>query len=151
MFKKLSKELDNNGNICDLLEKCFKFSNKYEKQHAKEFDSNYDDYRDNDQKEKTEYNKKKLNLLPIHEELSKLNSNKTLMDYDATSLYPSAMWDGKSVRPEIETGFAFRRHMSDIYVEAFKNKTFNQYGNESGILTIKNYNPPNLIFQHLPV
>ena len=33
-----SKELNVNGNICDFLEKYFKFSNKYEKQYAKEFD-----------------------------------------------------------------------------------------------------------------
>ena len=41
--------------------------------------------------------------------------------------------------------------MNDIYVEAFNNKTFTQDGNEPGILTIKYYNPPNLIFQHLSV
>ena len=38
-----------------------------------------------------------------------------------------------------------------IYVEAFNNQTFNQDGNESAILKIKYYNPPDLIFQHLPV
>ena len=48
----ISKELIANGNICDLLDKYFEFLNKYEKQYAKEFDSNYDDYRDIDQKKK---------------------------------------------------------------------------------------------------
>ena len=52
VFNIISKELNVNGNICDLLEKHFKFLNKYEKQFAKEFDSNYNDYRDIDQKEK---------------------------------------------------------------------------------------------------
>ena len=74
-----------------------------------------------------------------------------MMDFDATSLYPSAMWDEKTVYPKIETGFAFKPHMNNAYVEAFNNQIFNQDGDESAILTIKYYNPPNLIYQHLPV
>ena len=73
------------------------------------------------------------------------------MDYDANSLYPSAMWDAKSVYPKIETGFAFKPDTNDVFVEAFNNQTFNEDGNESGILRIKYYNPPDLIFQRLPV
>ena len=94
---------------------------------------------------------KKLNMLPIHKELSKLDSNKTQMDFNATSLYPSAMWDERSVYPKIKTGFVFKPHMNDVSVEAFNNQTFNEDGNESAILTIKYYNPPDLIFQHLPI
>ena len=151
VFNIISKELNINGNICDLLEKYFKFLNKHEKQYGKEFDSRYDDYRHINEKEKEKYVNRKLNMLPIHKELSKLDSNKTQMDFDATSLYPSAMWDENSVYPKIETGFAFKPHMNDIYVEAFNNQTFNEDGDESAILTIKYYNPPDLIFQHLPV
>ena len=116
VFNIISKELNVNGNICNLLEKYFEFLNKYEKQYAKEFDSNYDDYRDINQKEKEKYVNKKLNMLPIHKALSKLDSNKIQMDFDATSLYPCAMWDEKSVYPKIETGFAFKPHMNDVYV-----------------------------------
>ena len=90
-------------------------------------------------------------MLSIHKELSKLNSNKTQMDFDATSLYPSAMWDENSVYPKIETGVAFKPRMNKTYVEAFNNKTFNEDGDDSAILTIKYYNPPDPIFQHLPV
>ena len=36
--------------------------------------------------------------------------------------------------------------MNDIYVEAFKNQTFYQNGNESAILEKKYYKPPNLMF-----
>ena len=93
---------------------------------------------------------KKLNRLSIHKELSKLELNKTQMDFDATSLYPSALWDENSVYPKIETGFAFKPHMNDVYVEAFNNQSFNENSDESAILTIKYYNPPDLIFQHLP-
>ena len=102
-------------------------------------------------KKKKKYVNKKLNMIPIHKELSKLDSNKTLIDFDATSLYPSAMWDGNSVYPKIETGFAFKPHMNKTYVEAFNIQTINQDGDESAILTIKYHNPSNRIFQHLPV
>ena len=47
------------------------------------------------------------------------------------------MWDEKSVFPKIETGLALKPHMKDFFVQAFKNQTFNQDGDESAILTIK--------------
>ena len=148
MFNIISKEVNVGGNICEILEKYFEFLNKYEKQYTKEFDSKYDDYRDIDKK--TDY-VNKLNMLSIHKELSKLDSSKTQTEIDETSLYPSAMWDENSVYPKIETGFAFKPHMNHVYVEAFNTQTFNQDGDESAILPLKYYNPPNLIFQHLPV
>ena len=151
VFNIVSKEINVNGNICEILEKYFEFLNKYEKQYAKEFDSKYNDYRGIDQKEKEKYVNRKLNMLPILKELSKLDSNKTQMDFDATSLYSSAMWVEKSVYPKIETGFAFKPHIDDVCVEAFNNQSFNENGDESAILTIKYHNPPDLIFQHLPI
>ena len=59
VFINFSKELDVNGNTCDILEKFFEFLNKYEIQNAKKFDSKYDEYRDIDQKEKTDFINKK--------------------------------------------------------------------------------------------
>ena len=41
--------------------------------------------------------------------------------------------------------------MNNVYVEAFNNQTFIQDGDESAILRTKYYNPPYVIFQHLPV
>ena len=76
-------------------------------------------------------------MLPIHKELSKLDSNKTQLGYDGKSLYPSAMWDEDSVYPKTETGFAFAPYMNDVYVEAINNQTFNEDGDESAILTIR--------------
>ena len=73
------------------------------------------------------------------------------MDFDATSLYPSAMWDEKSVYPKIETGFAFEPHMNITFVDAFNFQSFNQDGNESAIVRRNYYKPPDLIIQHLPV
>ena len=59
LFTIISKELDINGNICQILEQYFEQLNKYEKQYAEEFDSKYNDYRDSDQKEKSDYINKK--------------------------------------------------------------------------------------------
>ena len=39
VFYNFSKELNVNGNICEILEKFFEFLNKFEKQNAKQFDS----------------------------------------------------------------------------------------------------------------
>ena len=151
VFIFISRNLNVNGNICYLLEKYFDFLNKYEKLYAKEFNSKYEEYSDINKKEKADFSDNKLNMLPVHEELSKLDQNKTRMDFDATSLYPSAMWDQNSVFPKTENGFAFKPHMNDVYVEAFNTRTFNPDGDEPAILRIKFYNPPNLVFQHLPV
>ena len=73
------------------------------------------------------------------------------LDFDATSLYPSAKYDEGSIYPKIESGYTFKLHMNDVLVNDLNNQTFNQDGNESAILKIKYYNPPNLIFQHLPI
>ena len=61
------------------------------------------------------------------------------------------MWDDNSTYPKIYTGYAFKPHMNVIFVNDFSNETFNQDGNDSAILKKIYYNPPNLIFQHLPV
>ena len=152
MFIIISKELNGNGNdnVCELIDKNFEYTNKQRKIIEDEYDSQFKDYRDNDE-ERTEHINKELNKLPIHRKIQKLNLNDVMMDFDATSFYPSAMWDENSVYPKIETGFAFKPHMNNVYVEAFNNQTFNQDGDESAILRIKCYSPRNLIFQHLPV
>ena len=55
-------------------------------------------------------------MLPNHKDLSKLNSNETQMDFDASSFYPSAILDEKSVYPKTENRFAFKPDMNDDYV-----------------------------------
>ena len=102
-------------------------------------------------RKKTDKINKKLILLPIHKELSKTDLNKTQMVFDATSLYPSAMWDQNNVNPKIESGFGSKPDMNDVYVAANNIQTFNQDAFESAILRIKYYNPPNVIFRHLPL
>ena len=53
VFNINSKELivdNDSGNVYDILEKYFEFLNKHEKEYKKEFDSNYGDYKDINQK-----------------------------------------------------------------------------------------------------
>ena len=59
----------------------------------KKFDWMYDENRDFIQKEKFDFINKELNQLAIHEQLLKLALYNTRMDFDATSFYPSALWD----------------------------------------------------------
>ena len=87
----ISKELNVNGNIRDLLKRYVQFINNYVKLYAKDFDSKNEDYREIYQKEKMDYINKKLNLLPIYEQLSKLDLKNTQMEFEATDFYHSAM------------------------------------------------------------
>ena len=95
VFNIISKELNVNGNdnVCEIINKYFEYTNEQRKILEDEYDSKFNDYRDNDEEERTELINKELNKLPIHKKLQKLNQNDVLMDFDATSLYPSAMWD----------------------------------------------------------
>ena len=144
----LSKELGVNGNIYDIIEEYLRYKNKHFKIFEKQFESNFTDYRDENVEEKEIYINKKLGNLEIHKLLKQIELKELLWDFDATSLYPSAMWDVNSIYPRIETGYAFTRDMNKVLVQKFNNGNFNQ---GSAILKIKYYNPKNLVVQHLPV
>ena len=116
-----------------------------------EYDSQIKDYRNIDLDDRTNNTINKPGKLSFHKERREINPDDVMMDFDATSLYLSAKNVKKSFYPEMEIGFALKLHTNDIYVEAFKNQTFNKHGDESTILKIKYYSPPDLIFQHLPV
>ena len=133
----MSRELNVNGNICEILETNFEYTNKHKEILEDEYDSRIEDYRDTDQEERTNYINDNLSKLAIHEKVQKLNLNDVMMDFGATSLYPSAMWDEESLYPKNETGFVFKHDMNETYVDAFNNQTFNQNGNESAILEVR--------------
>ena len=78
-------------------------------------------------------NNDKLSKFPIHDKLKKLNLTNVMMDFDATSLHPSAKWDEKSIYLKTEGGFAFKPSMNDVCVEAFNNQTFNQDDKENAL------------------
>ena len=46
--------------------------------------------------------------------------------YGISSFYPSAMWDEKSVYPQIETGYAFTPDMNKKLVKKFNTGSFTQ-------------------------
>ena len=150
MFNNISKDLDINGNVCEISENYFEYTNENRKLLENEYDSQFKDYRDKDEEKKTENFNKELNKLPIQKKLQKIDvNNDVMMGFDGNSLYPSAMRDENSMYPKIESGFAFAPHMKDVYVKAFNDQTFNEDGNEYALLRRKYYNPPNVLFQHL--
>ena len=144
----LSKELGVEGDIYDIIEEYLRYKKKYYDIYKKEYENQFNDYREEDEDYKMKYINEKLGNLRIHKLLKQIELIHLLWDFDAVSLYPSAMWDEKSIYPRIETGYAFTRDMNDELVEKFNNQTFTQ---GSAILKIKYYNPKNLIVQHLPV
>ena len=144
----ISKELNVEGNTYEKIEAYMNFKNEHLKPIEKEYESQFDDYTDENEEEKGNFLNEKLSQLPIHQLLKQLSLNDLLWSYDANSLYPSAMWDPKSIYPKAETGYTFTPDMKDELVTEFNNQTFTQ---GSAILKFKYYNPKNLIVQHLPV
>ena len=114
----------------------------------KEYESKFNDYREKDEEQKEQFINEKLNKLPIHHLLKHIVLNDQLMGFDATSLYPSAVWVENSIYSRIETrGYAFTKGLNDELVEKFNKSNFSS----SAISKIKYYNPKDLFVQHLPV
>ena len=86
VFFIISKEINVNGNTCEVLDKYLEYTNKKRKIIEDEYDSQYKDYGDINQEDKEKYLNEKLSKLPVHEKLQELNLNDVLMDFDATSL-----------------------------------------------------------------
>ena len=120
---------------------------KHYEKFEKEYENQFDDYRDEDVEKKKCINKK-LGDLRLHKLIKQIELIHFLWDFDAVSLYPSAMWDENSIYPRIEKGYAYTRDMNIELVEIFNTSNFNQ-GN--AVLKIKFYNPKNLLVQHLPI
>ena len=124
------------------------YKNKHFKIFGKEYESQFNDYRDEDVEGKEKYINEKLSNLRLHKIIKRIELIHLLWDFDAVSLYPSALWDENSIYPRIETGYVFTGDMNDELVEKFNTGNFNQ---GSAILKIKYYNPRDPIVQHLPV
>ena len=82
----------------------WKKKNKHFKIFEKEYESQFDDYRDQDLEEKEKYINKKLSERRLHKIKKRIELIHLLWDFDAVSLYPSAMWDKNSIYPRVETG-----------------------------------------------
>ena len=144
----IKKEFGVIRSVYNTIEAYMEYKNKHFKIFEKEYEDQFDDYRLENVEEKEKYVNEKLSQLPLHRLIKQIKLEELLWDFDATSLYPSAMWDEKSIYPRIETGYSFTRDMNKYLVHRFNNQTFTQ---GSAILKIKYYNPKNLIVQHLPV
>ena len=147
ILKIINNELAVKGTVYDTIEAYMEYKNKHFKIFEKEYEDQFDDYRDENVEEK-KYINEKLSNLRLHKIIKRIELIHLLRDFDALSLYPSAMWDEKSIYPRVETGYAFTRDMNDELVEKFNNQTFTR---GSAVLKIKYYNPRDLIIQHLPI
>ena len=123
------------------------YKNKYFKIFEKENESQFNDYGDENVEEKEKYINEKLSNLRLHKLIQRIELIQLLWDFDAVSLYPSAMWDEKSIYLRIETGYSFTKDMIDELSEKFHTGNFNK---GSAILKIKYYNRKDLIVQHIP-
>ena len=148
ILKIINIELAVKGTVYDTIEAYMEYKNKHFKIFEKEYENQFDDYRHENVEEKEKYIIEKLSELRLHKIIKRIELIELLWDFDAVSLYLSAMWDENSIYSRIETGYAFTRDMNDELIEKFNNQTFTQ---GSAILKIKYYNPKNLIVQHLPV
>ena len=80
--------------------------------------------------------------------LSSVNIDKLLKDFDENGLYPNAMAAAGSVYPKIESGFTFTENSIDELSKTFNNL---RYTKCSALLTTIYYNPDAILLQHAPV
>ena len=91
VFNIISKEINVQGNICEVIEKPFENTNKHRKIIEKNMIHNLMTIETSIKKKELNIPTKNQNKLPIHGKIQKLNLNDVMMVFDATSLYPSAM------------------------------------------------------------
>ena len=104
ILKIISEELNIKGNNYDKIEAYMEYKNKHFKKFEKEYENQITDYRNENEEEKEKFINEKLSQLPIHQLIKQIKLDELLWDFDAVSLYPSAMWDENSIYPRIETG-----------------------------------------------
>ena len=70
------------------------------------------------------YSNEKVSQLPIHQLIKQIKLFELWWDFDAVSLYPSALWDEKIVYPRIETGYANTTDMNKKLVKKINTGNF---------------------------
>ena len=101
--KVISEELNVKGNIYYIIETYENYKIKHFKILEKDYENHFNDYRDEDEEEKEKYINEKLSKLPIHQLIKQIKLDDLLWDFDAVSLYPSAMQDKNSIYPSVDT------------------------------------------------
>jgi hypothetical protein len=86
----------------------------------------------------------------ISEEIKALSQcdDDFMMALDATSLYPSAMWDASSEFPDITSARPLKPSDEQEVLDLFNSQTFRP---RTGFFKIQYYNPPEVFLQHVPV
>ena len=148
ILKIINKKLAAKGTVYNTIEAYMEYKNQHFKIFEKEYENPFNDYRLENVEEKEKYINEKLSNLRLHNLIKRRELNHLLWDFDAVSLYRSAMWDEKSFYPKIETGYSFIKNTNGELVEKFNTGNFSQ---GSAISKLKFYNPKKLIVQHLPV
>ena len=120
ILKIMSEESNVKGKLYDIIEAYLNFENKNFKFFKKDYENQFRDYRDEDEEKKENFINEKSSQLPIHQLIKQIKSDELLWDYDANSLYPSTVWDEKSIYPRIETGYVFTPYMNKILVKNSK-------------------------------
>ena len=69
VFNIILTELDNNGNMCEIVDKYYEFTINNRKKFKKDDDSLFDDYRDINREERTKFINDKLTKSPIHKNI----------------------------------------------------------------------------------
>ena len=113
----------------------------------KENENKFNDYRDIHEEEMEIYVNEKLSKFSMHQLLKRIQLTDLLMDFDATSLYRSAMWYEKSIHARNETGYTYTKNKNDELVQKLNSGNFIQ---GSDVWKLKYYIPENLIVQHVP-
>ena len=85
------------------------YKNKHIKIFEKDYENQFNDYRDENVEKREKYINEKLSSLRLHKIIRRKELIHLLWDFDAVSLYPSAMWDENSIYPRIETRYGFTR------------------------------------------
>ena len=122
--KIISEELNVNGKIYDIIEAHLNYKNKHFKNFEKQYENQFDENRDKNVEEKENYIIENLSQLPIHQLLKLLKLDELLWDFDAVSLYPSAMLDYKSIYLRIDTGYAYTEDIHDGLVKKVNTDNF---------------------------
>ena len=89
----ISKELCVEGKIFDILEEYLRYKKKHYERFEKENKNQFNDYRHEIEEEQQQHINEKLSNLRLHIFLQRIEITRFLWDFDAVSLYPSAMWD----------------------------------------------------------
>ena len=119
VLKIINKELAVKGTVFDTIEAYMEYKNKHFKIFEKEYENQFNAYRDENVEEKEKYINEKLRNLRLHKKIKRIELIPLLWYFDAVSLYPTAMWDENSFYPRIESGYSFTMDMNDELVEKF--------------------------------